>query len=57
MIQEHGYTLAIEKLSACVIPIRAQYIRVIFSEITRILNHIMSLTTHALDERKLEINL
>jgi len=49
MIQEHGYTLAIEKLLSCVIPLRAQYIRVIFSEITRILNHIMSLTTHALD--------
>jgi len=49
MIQEHGYTLAIEKLLSCKIPMRAQYIRVIFSEITRILNHIMSLTTHALD--------
>jgi NADH dehydrogenase (ubiquinone) Fe-S protein 2 len=31
------------------IPLRAQYIRVIFSEITRILNHLMSLTTHAMD--------
>jgi len=49
MIQEHGYSLAIEKIISCSIPLRAQYIRVLFSEITRILNHIMSLTTHALD--------
>lgn len=49
MIQEHAYSLAIEKILSCKIPIRAQYIRVLFSEITRILNHIMSLTTHALD--------
>jgi NADH dehydrogenase I D subunit len=49
MVQEHAYSLAIEKLLICNIPIRAQYIRVLFSEITRILNHIMSLTTHALD--------
>jgi len=49
MVQEHAYSLAIEKLLNCNIPQRAQYIRVLFSEITRILNHIMSLTTHALD--------
>jgi len=49
MVQEHSYSLAIEKLRFCNVPIRAQYIRVLFSEITRILNHIMSLTTHALD--------
>jgi NADH dehydrogenase (ubiquinone) Fe-S protein 2 len=49
MIQEHAFTLVIEKIKKASIPIRAQYIRVIFSEITRILNHIMSLTTHALD--------
>ena len=49
MVQEHGYSLAIEKIISCSIPLRAQYIRVLFSEITRILNHIMSLTTHALD--------
>lgn len=49
MVQEHAYSLAIEKLLHCNIPQRAQYIRVLFSEITRILNHIMSLTTHALD--------
>ena len=49
MVQEHAYSLAIEKMLTCKIPIRSQYIRVLFLEITRILNHIMSLTTHALD--------
>jgi NADH dehydrogenase (ubiquinone) Fe-S protein 2 len=49
MIQEHGYSLSIEKLFNCIIPKRAQFLRVLYSEITRILNHIMSLTTHALD--------
>lgn len=49
MAQEHAYSLAIEKLLNCSIPLRAQYIRVIFSEITRILNHLLALTTHILD--------
>lgn len=49
MVQEHAYSLAIEKLVSSSVPLRAQYIRVLFSEITRILNHIMSLTTHAMD--------
>jgi NADH dehydrogenase (ubiquinone) Fe-S protein 2 len=49
MVQEHAYSLSIEKLLACKIPKRAQYLRILYSEITRILNHIMSLTTHALD--------
>jgi NADH dehydrogenase (ubiquinone) Fe-S protein 2 len=49
LIQEHGYSLSIEKLMGCTIPQRARFIRVLYSEITRILNHIMSLTTHALD--------
>jgi NADH dehydrogenase (ubiquinone) Fe-S protein 2 len=49
MVQEHAYSLGIEKLLCCQVPTRAQFIRVLFSEITRILNHIMSLTTHALD--------
>ena len=49
MVQEHAYSLTIEKMLECGIPKRAQFIRVLFSEITRILNHIMSLTTHALD--------
>ena len=47
--QEHGYSLAVEKLLGCTPPLRAQYIRVLFAEITRILNHLLALTTHALD--------
>jgi NADH dehydrogenase (ubiquinone) Fe-S protein 2 len=49
MAQEHCYSLAVEKLLKIEIPMRAQVIRVLFFEITRILNHIMSLTTHAID--------
>jgi NADH dehydrogenase (ubiquinone) Fe-S protein 2 len=49
MAQEHGYSLVIEKLLKSTVPLRAQYIRVIFFELTRILNHLLSLTTHALD--------
>jgi NADH:ubiquinone oxidoreductase subunit D len=49
MAQEHGYSLAVEKSLKCNIPLRAQYIRVLFSEITRILNHLLAITTHALD--------
>lgn len=49
MAQEHGYSLAVEKLLNCTVPLRAQYIRVLFCEITRILNHLLALTTHALD--------
>jgi len=49
MSQEHAYSLSIETLLKINITKRAKYIRVIFCEITRILNHLMSLTTHALD--------
>jgi NADH dehydrogenase (ubiquinone) Fe-S protein 2 len=49
MVQEHAYSLALEKLLDLRIPIRASYIRVIFSELTRILNHLLAITTHALD--------
>ena len=49
MCQEHSFALAVEKLLQCEVPLRAQYIRVLFSEITRILNHIMAITTQALD--------
>ena len=49
MSQEHAYVLAIEKLLKCDIPLRAQYIRVLFSEITRILNHLLAISCHALD--------
>ena len=49
MCQEHAFSLAVEKLIQCEVPLRAQYIRVLFSEITRILNHLLALTTHAMD--------
>ena len=49
MCNEHAYVLAIEKLLGTVPPARAQYIRVLFDEITRILNHLLWLGTHALD--------
>lgn len=49
MCQEHAYSLAVERLASLEVPLRAQYIRVLFGEITRILNHLMALTTHALD--------
>jgi NADH dehydrogenase (ubiquinone) Fe-S protein 2 len=52
MAQEHVYSLAVEKLANLGVrgvPPRAQYIRVLFAEITRILNHLMAITTHAMD--------
>ena len=49
MAQEHCYSLAIEGLLKCVVPLRGRLIRILFSEITRILNHLLALTTHALD--------
>ena len=49
MCNEHGYVLAIEKLLGVTPPIRAQYIRVMFDEITRILNHLMWLGAHGMD--------
>ena len=49
MANEHAYVLAIEKLLATEVPERAQYIRVLFAEITRVLNHLLWLGCHALD--------
>jgi NADH dehydrogenase (ubiquinone) Fe-S protein 2 len=49
MAQEHTYSLAVEKLLNTNVPLRAQYIRVIFCEITRILNHLLAVSCHALD--------
>ena len=49
MSQEHTFALAVEKLLQVTVPRRAQYIRVLFAEITRILNHLLSITTGALD--------
>jgi len=49
MCNEHAYCMAIEKLIGIEVPIRAQYIRVLYDEITRILNHLLAVGTHALD--------
>jgi NADH dehydrogenase (ubiquinone) Fe-S protein 2 len=49
MCQEHAYSLAVEKLLNSDVPLRTQYIRVLFSEITRLLNHLLALTCHAMD--------
>ena len=49
MAQEHGFCLAVENLLNCDVPIRAQYIRVLFSELTRILNHLLAVGCHAMD--------
>jgi NADH-quinone oxidoreductase subunit D len=49
MNQEHAFALAVEKLMGIEVPPRAQYIRVLFSEISRILNHLLNITTFALD--------
>ena len=49
MNQEHAYALAVEKLLGVEVPERGQYIRVLFSEITRVLNHLLNITSYALD--------
>jgi NADH-quinone oxidoreductase subunit D len=49
MCNEHAYVMAIEKLLSIEVPLRAQYIRVMYAEITRLLNHLMWLGAHALD--------
>ncbi len=49
MNQEHAYALGVEKLLGIEVPKRAQYIRVLFSELTRIANHLLNITTFALD--------
>jgi NADH-quinone oxidoreductase subunit D len=49
MALEHCYSLAVEKLLGCEVPMRAKYLRVIFCELTRILNHILNVTTQIID--------
>jgi len=49
MSQEHSYCLAVENLLKVKVPLRGKLIRILFSEITRILNHLLAITTHALD--------
>jgi NADH:ubiquinone oxidoreductase subunit D len=51
MAQEHAYSLAVESLLGISIPLRGKYIRVLLLEITRILNHLLAVTTHALGRR------
>ncbi|MEM6684040.1 MAG: NADH-quinone oxidoreductase subunit D [Pseudomonadota bacterium] len=49
MCQEHAFALAVENLLDIEIPLRAKYMRVLWSEITRILNHLLNITTHGMD--------
>ena len=49
MSQEHAYALAVEKLLGIKVPRRGQYIRVLYAEISRILNHLLNITTFAID--------
>jgi len=49
MAQEHTYSLAVEKIAGVKIPRRAQVIRVLFAEITRILNHLLAVGCHSMD--------
>lgn len=49
MNQEHAFALAVERLLGITVPERGQYVRVLFSEISRILNHLLNITTYALD--------
>lgn len=49
MAQEHCFSLAVENLLGIDVPLRSKYIRVLYNEITRILNHLLSITTHAMD--------
>lgn len=49
MVNEHAYVMTVEKLLGIDVPLRAQYIRVMFDEITRILNHLLWIGSHALD--------
>lgn len=49
MCMEHSYVLAIEQLLNLSVPLRGQYIRVLYSEITRVLNHLLAITCHSMD--------
>ena len=49
MNQEHAFALAVEKLLECEVPARGKYIRILYSELGRIANHLLNLTTHAMD--------
>ena len=49
MSQEHAFSLLVESFLNIKIPLKASFLRILFSEITRLLNHLLALTTHALD--------
>ena len=57
MCMEHSYVLAIEKLLDLEVPIRAQYLRVLFAELTRITNHMLNLGSHVMDVGAMTPNL
>src|SRR3546814_17971401 len=54
MSQEHSYVLAIEKLLDLEVPLRAQYLRVLFAELTRLSNHLLKLGTHTINRQSAE---
>src|SRR3546814_3221240 len=54
---EHSYVLAIEKLLGLEVPLRAQYLRVFFSELTRISNHMLNIGSHVMDVGAMTLNL
>jgi NADH-quinone oxidoreductase subunit D len=57
MCMEHSYVLALEKLMGLEVPIRAQYLRVLFAELTRIMNHLLALGSHIMDVGAMTPNL
>ena len=57
MSQEHSYVLAVEKLLDIEVPVRAQYLRVLFAELTRIMNHTLNLGSHVMDVGAMTPNL
>jgi len=57
LAMEHSYVLAIEKMLDCEVPLRAQYLRVLFAELTRICNHMLNLGSHVMDVGAMTPNL
>jgi NADH-quinone oxidoreductase subunit D len=57
MCMEHSYVLAVEKLLGLEVPLRAQYLRVLFAEVTRVMNHLLNLGSHVMDVGAMTPNL